>query len=227
MPSKNTIKIYVEGGIYHLFNRGVEKRNIFLDDQDYKIFLYYLKSFLTPIDKQSKPPPGIRYQSTTKSGFTLYKEIQLVAFCLMPNHFHLLVKQSSKRAIVELMKRLTNAYTEYFNKKYARTGALFQGCYKGVLVEDELYFLHLSRYIHGNARELFKNLKDFREYSYSSYLDYLGERETNWLHPEEILNYFEKRKGDLDGEEFSSYQNFIETYTENESRKILGGYMID
>jgi len=226
MPSKNTIKIYVEGGIYHLFNRGVEKRNIFLDDQDYKIFLYYLKSFLTPIDKQSKPPPGIRYQST-KSEFTLYKEIRLLAFCLMPNHFHLLVKQSSKRAIVELMRRLSNAYTEYFNKKYERVGPLFQGRYKAVLIENEIYFLHLSRYIHGNARELFKNLKDFQEYYYSSYIDYLGDRYTNWIHPSEILNYFEKRKRDLDNEEFSSYQNFVETYTENESRKILGGFTID
>ncbi len=225
MPSKNVIKIYVKGGIYHIYNRGIETRDIFLDEQDYKIFLYYLKSFLTPLDEQSKPPIGIRYGH--KNNFTIYKEIYLFAFCLMSNHFHLLVKQSTERAISEFMKRLSNAYTEYFNKKYPRVGPIFQGSYKAALVEKEFYFLHLSRYIHGNPRELFENIEDFRKYSYSSYLDYLGERHTNWVHPEEILEYFEKRKGKLDEEEFSSYQNFVETYTEDRARKVLGKLMLD
>jgi len=139
----------------------------------------------------------------------------------MPNHFHLLLKQFTERAIVEFMRRVINSYTRYFNEKYKRIGALFQGCYRATLVETEFYLLHLSRYIHANPRELFKNIQDFRKYSYSSYLDYLGDRNTKWLYPQEILSYFEKQKGDLGGDEFSSYQNFVETYSEDEEHKIL------
>ena len=119
------------------------------------------------------------------------------------------------------MRRVINSYTRYFNEKYKRIGALFQGCYRAALVETEFYLLHLSRYIHANPRELFKNIQNFRKYSYSSYLDYLGDRHTQWINPQEILGYFEKQKGDLGGDKFSSYQNFVETYSEDEERRVL------
>jgi putative transposase len=227
MPSKNIIKIYAQDGIYHIYNRGIEKRNIFIDDQDYKVFLHLLKRYLFPFDDLGKVPPcqTERVRSCWESN--LYKEIQLWCFCLMPNHFHLLLKQFTEKAIIEFMRRLTNSYTRYFNEKYKRVGALFQGSYKAVLVENEFYLLHLSRYVHANPRELFKNIEDFRKYSYSSYLNYLGDRHTKWVHPEEILSYFGKQKGDLGGDEFSSYQNFVETYSEDENRKILKNLTLD
>jgi len=223
MPSKNTIKIYVQGGIYHIYNRGIEKRQIFMDDQDYKMFLYFLKRYLLPFNKSSdEVSPHQEYIRPYQwQSSEIYKETQLWCYCLMPNHFHLLLKQFTERAIVEFMRRVINSYTRYFNEKYKRIGALFQGCYRATLVETEFYLLHLSRYIHANPRELFKNIQDFRKYSYSSYLDYLGDRNTKWLYPQEILSYFEKQKGDLGGDEFSSYQNFVETYSEDEEHKIL------
>lgn len=223
MPSRNTVKIYVANGIYHIYNRGVEKRKIFLDEQDYKIFLYYLKSYLLPVDQQTKPPRGIKYLDN----FSLYKDIRLFAYCLMPTHFHLMLKQLTEKAIVEFMRRLSNAYVEYFNKKYERVGPLFQGRYKAAHIDEENYFLHLSRYIHLNPLELFEGeknkFKKLREYSYSSYQDYLGQRNSRWIYQEEIMNYFENTK-DITG--FSTYQSFVEEYSE-ESRVILNDLALD
>jgi len=138
--------------------------------------------------------------------YDLYKRIKLLVYCLMPNHFHLVLKQVDEKAMTEFMKRLTNAYVEYFNKKYKRVGSLFQGKYKAVLIEKENYFLHLSHYIHRNPLELMKepDPKKLVEYSYSSYPDYIGERKTSWVLPEEILQYF-KTTGDKDIKAFSSY----------------------
>ncbi len=235
MPSKNIIKIYVQDGIYHIYNRGIEKRNIFLDEQDYKIFLYFLKRYLLSPDEFDEVPPHQQTRQELSPNYIrpnqwqtdLYKKIQLWCHCLMPNHFHLLLKQFTEKAIIEFMRRLINSYTRYFNEKYKRIGALFQGSYKAVLVENEFYLIHLSRYIHANPRELFKNIQGFRKYSYSSYLDYLGDRHTKWVYPEEILSYFEKQKGDLGSDEFSSYENFVETYNKNKEHKVLGNLTLE
>lgn len=213
MPSPNAIKTYIKDGIYHIYNRGVEKRDIFIDEQDYKIFLYYLKSYLLPLEEQdrTKMPSSLKRLDF----LVLAEEIQLIAYCLMPNHFHFLVKQSSERAIVEFMKRLSNAYVEYFNKKYKRQGTLFQGRYKASLVSEEIYFTYLSSYIHRNPLGLFlriseeEKIKKMRRYPYSSYLDYLGQRNTRWIHAKEILSLFEnKHRGFIS--EFNSYQEFVE-----------------
>ncbi|MFA5050724.1 MAG: transposase [Patescibacteria group bacterium] len=221
MPSRNTIKIYIKDGIYHIYNRGVEKRIIFLDEQDYKIFLYYLKSYLTPASTielrrsdlrnlNEEPQKILKPDSRWRSD--LHKKIKLLSYCLMPNHFHLIMKQSTERAIVEFMRRLTNAYVKYFNDKYDRTGPLFQGRYKAVLIDSESYFFHLSYYIHYNPVELFKNDKDAIEkvenYPYSSYADYLGKRNTKWIDKELLMEDFKK------GEE--------EIKNIEENRKILG-----
>ena len=196
MPLKNSIKIYVKDGIYHIYNRGAEKRLIFLDEQDYKVFLYYLKSYLTPLDEQDNPPYGI---DRFDSDFTLYKEIRLFCFCLMPNHFHLMIKQLGERAIIEFMKRLVNAYVRYFNEKYGRVGlgSLFQGIYKAVLIKNESHFLYLPYYIHfHNPAELYKNesegslIKKVRNYPWSSYADYLGKRNAKWVHKDGITKQF-------------------------------------
>lgn len=136
MPAKNSIKQYVENGYYHLYNRGVEKRNIFLDDQDYSVFLGYIKQYLGPHEG-----------SDPKS---LVDDIDLIAFCLMPNHFHFLAKQKTIDGITKFMRAICTNYVMYFNKKYERVGTLFQGKYKGVLLDNDTYLLHLSRYIHLN-----------------------------------------------------------------------------
>jgi len=194
MSSKNAIKIYIKDGIYHIYNRGVEKRIIFLDEQDYRIFLYYLKTYLTPIEFQDKPPKNIKYLK-----HELDKKIKLFCYCLMPNHFHLMVKQLTDRAIVEFMKRITNAYTEYFNKKYERVGGLFQGCYKAVLIDKENYFWELARYIDLNALKanLVKKIENYRWSSFRVYVKIKNEFPEGLIDKERFLQYWDER-GDIE-----------------------------
>ena len=199
MPGKNTIKTYVENGYYHIYNRGVEKRRIFEESEDYKKFLRYLKVYLSPVDVLRREDPLIR---ANLIGANLAEQLDLLAYCLMPNHFHLLVKQKTKNAITKLMRQVQTAYAMYFNKKYERVGPLFQGIYKACLVDKEDYLLHLSRYIHQNPKERGISLSDF---PWSSYNAYLGENSRQeWLKTKEILGYFNAQKPNF------SYQNFVE-----------------
>jgi putative transposase len=203
MPSKNIIRIFVKDGIYHIYNRRVEKGDIFLDEQDFRIFLYYLKSYLSCPDKKQKAPLNI---SRLGSEFSLYKEIHLLCYVLMPNHFHFLIQQKSEHAITEFMRRLINAYVKYFNEKYERVGPLFQGRYKAALVSKDEYFLHLSSYIHINPIELsdYSKIKNLENYSYSSYPDYIGKRNTSWVFRDHILDYFQGK------DKFASYKEQTE-----------------
>jgi len=123
----------------------------------------------------------------------------------MPNHFHLLLNQSEKTALQKFMQSLTVKYSIYFNKKYDRVGQLFQGRFRAVLINDDSYLLHLSRYIHLNPQEVTENLTE----SYSSYADYLGLRKTKWVKPDLILNYFNKKLAP-EFKKFNSYKDFVE-----------------
>lgn len=216
MPAKNAIKVYVKDGFYHLYNRGVEKRPIFLEERDYKTFLYYLKNYLSPPCPNQKHP-------TRRSD--LHEQIQLIAYCLMPNHFHFLVKQLTERAIIKFMRCLSNSYVRYFNEYHERTGPLFQGRYRAVLIETEPHLLHLTRYIHINPNDLGPNRSDLQEYSYSSYADYLGKRKTRWVHPEKILAFF-KTAQRTSLKDILSYQSFIEDYLED-SKEVLGDLTLE
>lgn len=202
MPRKNSRKVYVENGFYHLYNRGVEKREIFLDEQDYKTFLYFLKKYLDP---ESREYPYFKNDDLTN-------QIQLLVYCLMPNHFHFLVKQKVINGITKFMSRIMTNYVMYFNKKYKRVGPLFQGVYKAVLIDNDNQFLHLSRYIHLNPYpEIITNIKDLSKYSFSSYGEYLGKRRTKWVNTEEILSFFAQNKN-KPGYQFNNYQSFVEDF---------------
>src|SRR3989344_6705439 len=219
MPSKNSVKLYVENSYYHVYNRGVDKRKIFIDKKDYSVFLGLLKRYLVPppvnengldskSDESNKNKVGPR-NNTKKLRYRtdLYKKIQLISYCLMPNHFHLMIKQSTKEAIIDIMRALSNSYVIYFNKKYERTGPLFSGKYKAVIVEGEPYLLHLTRYIHLNPLDLGYARSDLVNYPYSSYADYLGKKNAEWLNPEEIISFFRSaQKKDL--RDMLSYQSF-------------------
>jgi len=215
MPAKNIVKQYVENGYYHLYNRGVEKRNIFLDEQDCTVFLHYIKMYLSPTEKLTEQNhPGIRINRFIP--LNLSRELDLLAFTLMPNHFHLLVKQRTKDGITKFMQRLLTGYVMYFNKKYKRIGALFQNIFKAVIIENDNYLLHLSRYIHLNPSTTSSNINfiDFSSYPY-----YLNKKTADWVKPQEILSYF-KNSNRSDLKEITDYKSFIENYQED-SVKIL------
>lgn len=206
MPVKNTIKNYVENGFYHVYNRGVEKRVIFEDEQDYTVFLYLLKFFLSPFTNNLMHPfleiPNIVIRPRPLEN--LVEKVELHAYCLMPNHFHLIIKQITIDGMCSLMKKVCTCYSMYFNKRYIRVGHLFQGVYKANLVDKDEYIIHLSRYVHLNPLELtgFNPVS----YPYSSYQYYLGNKYADWLKTEFILSYFSK---DIKQARVI-YRNFIE-----------------
>lgn len=222
MPSKNTVKFYTENSYYHLYNRGVEKRDIFLQEEDCAVFLRFLKMYLSPPDElKSLSRTGLRVDKLIKTN--MFGEIELVTFSLMPNHFHLLVKQVSKDGITKFMTRLMTAYVMYFNKKYSRVGPLFQGTYKGALVLDDPYILHLSRYIHLNPRKLVAAKINFKKFTSFPY--FLGEKHASWVKPEFILGYFVN----VNGRNYeNSYKNFVEEYKETfDSEEFLGDLTLE
>ena len=160
MPARNTLKQYLENGYYHLYNRGVEKRLIFQDEQDCSVFLSYLKEYLLPKNEKELYEKLSDKTISSKEKDKILKllrlnnfseEIILLAYCLMPNHFHLFVKQKSPNSIDKFINSLCTRYTMYFNKKYKRVGSLYQGVYKAVLLDNEPQLLHISRYIHNQV----------------------------------------------------------------------------
>lgn len=219
MPSRNIIKTYVKDGIYHVYNRGVEKRKIFLDAQDYRVFLNYLKAALASPDSGKKKM--FQVNATTFRGIprppkNFYGKLELLAYCLMPNHFHFLIRQHDTRTMKEFVQSIATRYAMYFNKKYKRVGSLLQGPYKAVLVMEEAYLLHLSRYIHRNPAEHTQNLIN----TYSSYGEYLGKRKTQWVKPNFLLSFFNTTTLPM-LTSVTSYQDFVESY-KTDSESLLG-----
>ena len=206
MPSKNALKIYSEGGFYHLYNRGVAKNRIFIGEEDYRTFLSYLKEYLSPF----VPPTA---EEISKSGYIYIRknyqqQIELVAFVLMPNHFHLLVKQNESRSIEGFMRSLLTRYSRYFNRHHDRVGHLLQDVYKGILIDNENYFWWLSRYLHRNPIELLHKNEPLASYPYSSYPTYLGFKKTDWIVTKYLLD------------QIKNYRSFIENSNEDEPEDL-------
>jgi putative transposase len=214
MAAKNSIKQYVDNSFYHLYNRGVEKQVIFRDEQDYRVFLSYLKVYLEPKDTYTleriigddTAPWKAKSEALKLLRLNNFHDtLSLVSYCLMPNHFHFLIHQTEADTIDRFMNSLGSRYTRYLNNRYRRVGSLFQGVYKAVLIESEEQLFYVSRYIHRNPDPL-RDLQDdvleyFETYPYSSYDDFIGKRHTDWVKPEMILGAFSKSNS-------FSYANF-------------------
>lgn len=230
MPARNQVKIYVENGYYHAYNRGVEKRVIFLDDQDYRVFLSFLKSYLSP-----PPSTLLTHPIEEVTGLhpvrvrplkSFFGEVTLLAYCLMPNHFHLLLWQSGVDRMAKFIQALCTSYSMYFNKKYKRVGSLFQGTYKAASVDKDEYLLHLSRYIHLNPLELTGlHPVNVFEYPYSSYTYYLKKKKAVWVNPDPILGFFRSAQR-TSLRDILSYQSFVEDF-KDDSREAVGNLAID
>lgn len=185
--------VFAPGEFYHLYNRGTEKRNIFSTKADYERFLalLYLSNGTNAVRVEN-----LRQQ--TKQGRTLLEMmktfdrkkplVDIGAYCLMPNHIHLLVREKSGGGISKFMQKLLTAYTMYFNTSRTRTGALFQGKFKATHATDDRYLSYLISYIHLNPVKLIepkwketgianraRALSYLGKYSYSSFPDYLGQ----------------------------------------------------
>lgn len=185
MPGRTTPLI--TDSYYHVFNRGNEKRDIFTQARDYKRFLrtFYYYQFIGP-----KPS----FSKFAKSDLNTFKPdpnkklVEILCYCLMPNHFHFLIKQLKDNGISIFLSQISNSYTKYFNTKYTRVGALLQGAFKAVTIETDEQLVHVSRYIHLNP-VVTKLVKLPENYEWSSYSEYrTGQK--RYCEIEEILNFF-------------------------------------
>jgi REP element-mobilizing transposase RayT len=185
--TKKTPHIQSIGEYFHIYNRGVNRSTLFFDDDNYLFFLNRLSAYHTN------------------------SEIDIVAFCLMPNHIHLLLRQNEPGAISQYMGRVCKSYAQAINKRMSRSGHLFEGKYKSKLIDDISYLNHLSRYIHRNPVRA-KLVMEPSEWKYSSYYVYLTQKTMGVpVNSQLILQYFK------DGDD---YKDFVESYTADERQKI-------
>ncbi len=186
MPNRS-IK-FTEGEYYHVYNRGVDKRDIFSNNEDFSRFLKCLDVLNT------KDPIGSLYEYSfiekSKLGSRTPKLVNIVCFCLNPNHYHLLLKQVGDRGISKFMQRLGTAHSNYFNEKYKRSGALFQGKFKAIHVDSNEYLLHLSAYINLNFDVHSKWRGKEKSATYSSWDEYCGKSSKSLCNKKIILEQF-------------------------------------
>lgn len=190
--------ILANNEIYHTYNRGVEKRPIFLIRKDYLRFIalinYYrfancpIKfSHFKGLSVEKREKILIRLEGKSK------KLVDIIAFCLMQNHVHFLLRQLQDNGISKFMAKTTNGFSHYFNLRHERVGHLFQGNFGAVRIENEEQLLHVSRYIHLNpASSYLIKIENIDDYEYSSFPEYVNEK-IGFCNTKEILSYFKSR----------------------------------
>ncbi|MFH1979280.1 MAG: transposase [Patescibacteria group bacterium] len=203
---------FIKNKIYHVYNRGVEKRKVFMDKQDYLRFIHCLFEFnndnptlnlsRTLGTKNTMSEVGLHSLKKDKAPRKLLVEILI--FVLMPNHFHLLVKQKKENGVSRFMQKLGTGYTNYFNQKHERVGSLFQGNFKAVMLEEHSHFVHIPYYLHLNPLDLLnkqgptsfiEQLEFLKEYRWSSFPDYVGKKNFPSVTQRDfLLNFFDNEK---------------------------------
>jgi len=221
--------------IYHALSRGVDKRKIFMDDKDRFRFIHDLFEFNdeAPADHTSyhcaNPAVIARRQIHRKPRKLL---VDIFAFCLMPNHYHLLLAPRAEGNISRFMKKLNMGYSRYFNERHERKGTLFEGRYKSILIENQAHFIHLPYYIHLNPLDLItpewrkRKLTDYKRairfldtYRWSSHLDYIGQK-----------NFPSVTQRDFFLEIFSGegrYEKQIKSWLGDLEVKKIGGFVLE
>jgi len=202
-------RTFIADGYYHIYNRGALKADIFRDQRDYARFLFLLLGYqsLSTFSKISRILAKHKI-SDIQNALTLFKSedvkkpvVEILSFCLMPNHFHIIVHELQENGVSQFMHKLLNAYGKYFNKKYQRDGHIFQGPYKCKHILDDNQLMYTSAYIHHNPKELKLWSKEPEKYSWSSYYDYVIEnRWGNFLQTNIILDFHSSQ---------NEYKNFV------------------
>ena len=161
--------MYAIGQYYHIYNRGVNRQPIFFADRNWVFFLRRLREYFTA------------------------DQADLISYCLMPNHYHLIVQVKIDDFSHKVMQPFSTSFTKAINQEQERTGPLFQGRFKGKLIENDIYLLHLSRYIHLNPVQA--GLVDQpADWEFSSYRDYVGMRNGRLPKPEVVIEQFASAK---------------------------------
>lgn len=188
---------FVLDQIYHVYNRSVARQPIFRNQRDYQraletIEYYSLKN--TPLRFSHRNRLSIREKGKYSSGSAIQSEklIDLLGFCLMPNHFHFLLREKHEGAITRFMRKIQNSYAKYFNTKNKRDGAVFQSMFKAVRIENDEQLVHVLRYIHLNpvTSYILKNVQELENYPYSSFMEYIKVRQSNLVDTSFINGFY-------------------------------------
>lgn len=177
---------------YHIYNRGNNKQNIFFEERDYIRFIFLILYFqggdsVYNIGRHVSNYVKHRMFNIDFEKISKNKKVELLAFALMPNHFHFILKEKEQGGISKYLQRIQNSYTKYINTKNGKIGHLFQGPYQSVHVESNEQLLHLSAYIHRNPREI-KRWKDKEvDFPWSSFINYIKENRWGKLLSMELL----------------------------------------
>jgi putative transposase len=239
---------FVNGEFYHIYNRGVEKRSIFQEHVDYMRFMHDIYEFNdenfvagSNIRFSCRKPRGVGEKSINLL-FIENKDkkprkllVDILAFCLMPNHYHFILRQKIEGGITKFMQKLGTGYTMYFNQKNERVGSLFQGSFKAKHINQQEYFDYLLFYLHFNPLDLieedwrggeakdYSKLKDYLDdYRWSSHLDYSGKKNFPSVTNRDF--YFELLNGE------NGYKNKIEDWMKAIPAKIRSddfGFIIE
>lgn len=197
MPVKYRVKHFETGAYYHIYNRGVEGREIFLEPEDYGSFLKFLERYVvrdvsTEYSRYKSGKPSVLKR---RKEMSLEGEVEVAAFCLLPDHFHLLVRQTAEKGITKLMRRLITTYVVYFNRKYKRMGPLFESIYRSVVVNgeeeglrqrlvalvDDLHWHPVTKTARRFGPVLATAQTRPEDYLYTSFKHYIGENKFNWI----------------------------------------------
>ena len=183
------------GQYYHICNRGSRRRPIFREDENYLFLLRRIKKYAAMF------------------------HITVVAYCLMPNHYHLLLRQDGHDAAGLLLQRVFNSYTKAFNRRYGTSGTLFEGRFKAIHVDKEDYLLHLCRYIHANPVK-HGLVKIPEQWPYSNYLEWIGVRRGQLVDMDFTREYFPHS---------ADYRQFVLDYLSGISKLPPGieAYLLD
>ncbi len=157
---------FLKNHFYHFYNRGIDRKAIFREHDNYLFVIKKIKSYKTELN------------------------LSVLAYCLLPNHYHLLIRQDNDNPAGMLPQRVFNSYSKAFNKRYQRSGTIFEGPYKVVLIQDNRQLLHICRYIHVNPIN-HGLVKEIRQWHYSNYFECIGSRSGEIVDRDFIVNNFQ------------------------------------
>ena len=184
---------HISGQYYHIYNRGVEKRDIFANDENYRFLLRRIKEFLPEYP------------------------ITFIAYCLMPNHYHFLIRAEEDGGVGPFLQRLFNSYTQAFNQQEKRSGTLFEGRAKSKLIDETGYLFHIARYIHLNPVRAGLAQKP-EDWPYSNYLEFIGLRNDTLHSPAFVQEQFNTPP---------EYCKFVKDAIPDEIERKLEKYRLD
>jgi len=202
--------VFANGETYHIYNRGIDGRDSFTNKREYEravlaLSLYQYTNLPNRLSKILQMENSSRNELLLKIKNTYPKRISILSYCLMPNHFHFLLKQEEEKGIQKFASDFQNSYTRYFNLSHKRNGPLFLIQFKAKRVENDYQLTHLSRYIHLNPYTSFlvDNFQDLENYAWSSFKEFLYYSKKESISDFDlVLNLFGKRK-------ISNYKKFV------------------